>query len=136
MDRKIRNYNQRFLASCAVLMVLALIGLMALMTLIAKQNRQIAQFPDSQPIASHSNYSRFPTRYKWDDSYLTNASFTEVYNWYSITFDMGAEARAEGRCIWLESHQERWIIQRSMGVFLCDTPKGRMIFVSQTTWYQ
>ena len=136
MDTEIRNYNQRFLTGCAIFILLAAFGVGALLVVSFQKSRQITQYPDSLLIASHSNYSDFPISYKWDDTYLTDAPFKDVYNWYSITFDMGAEARATGECIWLESQQKQWPAQRQLGVFLCNTPNGRMIFVSQTTDYR
>ena len=136
MDTEIRNYNQRFLTGCALFILLALLGVGTLLIISFQKSRQLTQYPDSLLIASHSNYSDFPISYKWDDTYLTNAPFKDVYNWYSITFDMGAEARATGECIWLESQQKHWPVQRQLGVFLCNTPNGRMIFVSQTTNYR
>jgi hypothetical protein len=136
MHSETRSYNQRFLTGCGVSILVALLGLGLLFVYSFQQNRRVTQYPDSLLIASHSNYGDFPMSYKWDDTYLTDAPFRDVYNWYSVTFDMGAEARATGSCIWLETQQVQWPIQRSLGVFLCDTPNGRMIFVSQTTDYR
>lgn len=136
MDTEIRHYNQRFLTGCVVLCLLALVGIGLFLALSWQKSRNSTQYPGSLPVASHSNYSDFPISYKWDDTYLTEAPFREVYNWYSVTFDMGAEARATGNCIWLESQRRQWAVQRHLGVFLCDTPNGRMIFVSHTTDYR
>ncbi|MCB8945054.1 MAG: hypothetical protein H6658_15010 [Ardenticatenaceae bacterium] len=136
MDSEIRHYNQRFLTGCVIFVSLAALIIGGLLWASFQKNRQLTRYPDSLLVASHSNYRDFPLSYKWDDTYLTDAPFREVYNWYSVTFDMGAEARATGGCIWLESQQQQWLVQRNLGVSLCDTPNGRMIFVSQTTAYR
>ena len=71
--------------------------------------------------------------YRWDDAYRTTDGFADVYNWYSITFDLGAEQRANGRCNYLEGTTQQIIGQRTVAVFLCNTDEGQLIYVSRTT---
>jgi len=84
-------------------------------------------------MASHSNYSGLPSGFRWDDTYRTTDNFIEVYNWYSVKFDLGAEARANGRCLLLEGTQEQFFLERSITVFLCNAQDGQTIFVSRFT---
>lgn len=102
------------------------------------KTRAVTHFPGAEKITSHNNYSNLPFRYKWDDTYLisdADVDFTDVYYWYSVTFDLGAEARAAGRCILLEGTHEYGVAEQYMSVFLCDTPDGQRVFVSRTTYY-
>ncbi|MFQ5400582.1 MAG: hypothetical protein ACE5E7_13415 [Anaerolineae bacterium] len=113
--------------------MLSLFGLAWLLVLAINQERQATRYPGSIPVASHSNYSGLPNGFRWDDTYRTTDNFTDVYNWYSITFDLGAEARALGRCLLLEGTNEQYSLLRSISVFVCNTPGGQMIFVSRST---
>ena len=126
-------YNQRILAGCGILAALLVFGLALAAILAIKQERLATRYPGAVPIASHSNYSGLPSRFRWDDSYRTTDDFNDVYNWYSVTFDLGAESRANGRCLLLENTQEQFFLQRSITVFLCNAPDGQTIFVSRFT---
>jgi hypothetical protein len=74
-----------------------------------------------------------PTAFRWDDAYRTSDSFTDVYNWYSTTFDLGAETRAQDRCILLEGANVQYALRRTVSVFVCSTSSGQMVFVSRFT---
>jgi hypothetical protein len=124
-------YNQKLMFGCGALATLFLFGLALAALLAIKQERLATKYPGSIPIASHSNYSGLPSRFRWDDTYRTTDNFTDVYNWYSVTFELGAESRANGRCLLLEGVQDQILLQRSMTVFLCNTPGGQTIFVSR-----
>ena len=87
-------------------------------------------------MASHSNYRGLPYQYRWDDTYLTTDNFTAVYNWYSVTFDLGAEARALEKCTLLEGTNEQLVVKRHVSVSLCNTPEGQMIFVTRSTSFR
>lgn len=117
---------------CAVLALIALMALLGLMALVLRQERRSAKYPGSVQISSHSNYKALPREFRWDDSYRTGDSFPQVYNWYSRSFGLGPERRANGTCILMEGNRERLSVQRYMGVMVCDTPNGRMIFVSRS----
>lgn len=126
-------YNQKVLFGCGTFLFLVLFGVGVLAILFMSRDRQATQYPGSVPISAHSNYSGLPSRFRWDNTYRTNDSFTAVYNWYSLTFDMGAESRAIGQCILLESSSRRFRVERLMSVFICETLNGRMIYVSRAT---
>lgn len=129
-------YNQKIAFGCGVLSLLVIFCFASVIVVAVNESRAVAQFPGAEKITSHSNYSDLPFRYKWDDTYLiTDKDFTDVYYWYSVTFDLGAEARAAGRCILLEGTQEFNVMDQYMSVFLCDTPEGQRVFVSRTTYY-
>ena len=97
------------------------------------QEREAARYPGSILLSEHNNYSGFPYMFRWDNSYQTNDTVNKVYNWYSITFDMGAESKANGSCIYLEDSFVRLRIQRTMSVFICGTKDGQLIYVSRST---
>jgi len=125
--------GRRFYFGCGSLVILTILLAVAALLYAFTQERQAAQYPGSQMISEHNNYSGFPLHYSWENSYRTDDSFNNVYNWYSITFDMGAEARALGSCIYLEDTLQRLGVQRSMAVHICGTENGQLIYVSRST---
>lgn len=98
-----------------------------------KRDRNVVHYPNAVPLASHSNYSGLPFAFRWDNSYLTTDNFTAVYNWYSTTFDLGAESRAIERCILLEGPADSLLIERYYSILLCNTPQGQHIYVTRST---
>jgi hypothetical protein len=126
-------YNRKILAGCGALLLVIIMGLTAVLAVAWQQDRHAARYPGSRPIASHNNYSRLPSRFHWDNAYGTADPFVKVYNWYSTTFDLGAEARANGECIALEGSRRQWLIERQTSVLLCDARGERLIFVSRST---
>jgi hypothetical protein len=136
MTAKNQAYNQKIMVGCGLLAALILFGLTLAAVFTLKQERLATRYPGSIPIASHSNYSGLPSTFRWDDTYRTSANFTDVYNWYSVGFDLGAESRANGRCLLLEGTQEQLFLQRSNSIFLCNAQEGQTIFVSRLTKIQ
>lgn len=124
------------MVGCGVVAALLLFGAALVAILAIRQERLATRYPGSVPIASHSNYSGLPSRFRWDDTYRTTDNFNDVYNWYSVTFELGAESRANGRCLLLEDTQQQLFLERSMTVFLCNAPDGQTIFVSRFTGIQ
>ncbi|MEJ2746521.1 MAG: hypothetical protein P8183_01175 [Anaerolineae bacterium] len=133
MTAKNQAYNQKLLLGCGAAAALLLFGLALAAIFALKQERLATRYPGSVPVASHSNYTGLPSRFRWDDTYRTTDNFNDVYNWYSVTFELGAESRANGRCLLLEGTQEHFFLQRSINVFLCNAPEGQTIFVSRFT---
>lgn len=128
-----RTYNRNILFGCGALALLIAVVLVGVVGLVAWQDRQAARYPGSLPIASHSIYRGLPNEYRWDDTYLTTDNFTTVYNWYSVNFDLGAEARAMEKCTTLEGSHPQLVLNRYVTVSVCSTPDGQLIFVSRTT---
>jgi hypothetical protein len=104
--------------------------------LIVNQDHQSAQFPGSELVSSHSNYKGLPSHFRWDTSYRTDESFPAVYEWYSVRYRTGAEARALGGCILLEGTSGWLLLERFISVILCDMGTGRMIYVTRSTAFQ
>lgn len=125
--------NRNWLLGCAGLLVAAFLCLAAVAAAALHQDRQAARYPGALPISSHSNYSGLPNQFRWDNAYRTTDNFTLVYNWYSITFDLGAESRAMARCILLEGSTDYLLLRRYTSVFLCNTAGGQTIHVSRST---
>lgn len=132
-NRTNRDYNQKILAGCAFAAVTAVIIIGALLVVAFNRDRQSAQYPGSQAISAHSNYRGLPRQYRWDNTYRTGDSFTAVYNWYSTTYDLGAESRANGKCILLEGSNTRLSIRRQTSVLLCNVGEQQMIYVTRST---
>ena len=116
-----------------MLALLLVLGLTALVGYTVHLEREATRYPGAVEISQHANYKGLPTHYRWDNSYRTAESFVSVYNWYSTTFNLGAESRAAGTCILLEGTTEYPLVERYMSVFICQTRQGQMIFVSRST---
>ena len=130
-ENHLRNQNAPL--GCSLLALLAVIGVGVIAAWAIGQDRRAAQYPGAAPISSHSNYTALPYHFRWDNAYRTTDPFPRVYNWYSTGFNLGTEARANGRCILLEGATEWLTMARYTSVLLCDTPTERMIFVSRST---
>ena len=128
-----QSYNRRILAGCGVVLLLLFLGIATSAVFALRHERQAAHYPGSVPISSHDNYKGLPTHIRWDNTYRSDDSFTKVYHWYSTGFELGSEARANGRCILLEGSRRRALLERHMSVLLCNTPNGQMIYVSRFT---
>lgn len=133
MARENQNHNTTLLLGCTGLMVAFFFLLAFLLLWALGHDRELARYPGARSISSHSNYTGLPFQYRWDDSYLVDDNFTAVYNWYSITFDLGAESRALGGCIHMAGENGQLMVKRYVTVLVCATPEGQMVFVTRTT---
>ena len=136
MKKQHSQYNRKILAGCGLFVLLAVTAVIGLISLVVTLDRQSARYPDAEPISNHENYSGLPFNYKWDNAYYTTDPFPAVYNWYSTGFNLGPEARANGRCILMEGSEKRLTATRYTSVLLCDTPTGRMIYVTRSTSFR
>ena len=139
MVQKRRTINPRdrgLLLGCGGMVVLLAIGCLLIFSLTFYQDRQAGRYPGSVELSSHNNYKGLPFHYRWDNSYLTTDNFTQVYNWYSIFFDLGAESRANGECILLDGARTVLFTTRYTSVLLCSTPAGQMVYVTRSTSFR
>ena len=91
-----------------------------------------ADYPGSSIDADNSIIKGFPNPiFRRDTSYRTNDPFNKVFNHYSARFDLGAEAEAQSSCSHLHKDSEIIGLRRAMSVTICDTTKGRLIFVQR-----
>jgi hypothetical protein len=134
--KKNAHYNRKILAGCGLFVLVGIAAVISLTAFFIAQDRESARYPDAVPVSNHENYSGLPFNYKWDNVYHTTDPFPAVYNWYSTGFHLGPEMRANGRCIVMEGSQKRLAVTRYMNVLLCDTPDGRMIYVSRSTSFR
>ncbi|MEM8858041.1 MAG: hypothetical protein AAGD96_06960 [Chloroflexota bacterium] len=95
-------------------------------------DRAAAQMPNSEVVSSHDKY-QLPKLYRWDDTYSTDVEIDDVYEWYSVTFQLGAEKQANGACSLLEDLKSTIIAERYMGVLICEMGDQRMVFVNRST---
>ena len=108
----------------------ASIVLLALGAYVARY-RAAADYPGAARMGGQDTYAVWPNpTVKRDTSYLSADPFAAVYNYYSAGFELGPESYAQSNCIQMaRSFNDLVIIERHMSVMLCDTPRGRMIFV-------
>lgn len=124
------------MTGCALLMLVAFLAAVALLGSSVSRERNRARYPGSVALTGHSNYSALPSQFRWDNSYRTTDPFPTVYEWYSTTFNLGAEARALGECILLDGTTSAFVVERYTSVVLCDTPTGRLIYVTRSTAFR
>lgn len=127
------GWNQQVLWGCAFAFVLTSLFGLSLILVALQRDRNIVHYPGASPVAAHSNYGGLPFQVRWDNSYFTTDNFTDVYHWYSVTFNLGAESRALERCILLEGPTDQILIERYLSVLLCNAPEGQYIYVTRTT---
>lgn len=127
------NWNQNVLLGCLAAVALAILLVTGTVLVALDRDREGVHYPNAVPLASHSNYSGLPFQFRWDNSYLTTDNFSDVYNWYSTTFDLGAESRAIERCILLEGPADSLLIERYYSILLCNAPQGQHIYVTRST---
>lgn len=130
------HYNRKIVAGCAFIVLLASLAAVALLGSYVSRERKLAQYPGSVALTGHSNYSSLPSQFRWDNSYRTTDPFPTVYEWYSTKFELGAESRALGDCILLDGTTTVFVVERYTSVFLCDTPGGRLIYVTRSTAFR
>ena len=129
MPEHLRTYNYKWLAGCGTFMLLLGLAVAAAAVWALQQQRQRAHYPGALAVSGHANYRGLPARLRWDDAYRTPDLFVDVYRWYSLTFDLGAEARASGTCIELEGEETRLGVQQLVTVTICSTPRGQVVTV-------
>lgn len=132
-DSMNKSYNQRWLLGCGLLGLLFFFTIAFGLLSLIQRDRESVRYPGATAVAAHSNYSGLPRSYNWDDTFRTDDGFHAVYQWYSITFDMGAESRANGGCILLETDNQTFIVERFMTVTICGAQSGQLVFVDRTT---
>jgi hypothetical protein len=116
----------------AVGLGLALIGAMAFR--LVNLYREAADYPGALLLSADDSYRLLPfPMYRRGVTYRSTAPFDDIYHWYSSGHHLGPEKRAMGACIQMvDSGDSLLIVETDMSVVLCDTPKGRMIFVTRT----
>jgi len=127
-----KQRSQRAWIGCLGLIALVIVLIGGGLVTAFYFDRNGAQFPNSRYISQHSNYS-LPRYYRWDDSYGSQESINTVFNWYSSTFDLGAEKQANGSCTFLEDTKSWGRFERYMSVLICDAGSERKIYVNRAT---
>ena len=129
-DPEDRRWRWSLLALAGAVLALCLSG--AFVRIV--RYRGAADYPGAMLVSDHSVYTPGPyPSIRRDTSYRTLDPFPKVYNWYSSGFGLGPEARAHSGCILMaDAGTSLRLVERQMSVMLCDTPKGRMIFVMRS----
>jgi hypothetical protein len=130
-EPQLQEYNQKIATGCGFLLLLGLVVLAGFLLSALQREQRTAHYPGATHITSHNNYRRLPHHLSRVDFYHTEDNFTQVYNWYSTGFNLGPEARANGRCIDLEGRQSHFLTDQSISVTLCNTPTGQTIQVTR-----
>ena len=122
--------RRRVVAPICVLL-LALVGSCAL----SSRGYLAADFPGATLTASDTLVRYMPNfALRRTSAYRSDATFTEVYNWYSQRFSLGPESHAQGGCILMaRSFTSLWIVREQITVTVCGTPNGQMMFVSRSS---
>ena len=124
----------RPLALAGMLAIVLGCALVSVVGLAVAGFQRAGDYPGAQLVSSHSIHAFSPElTVRTDSSYRTNDKFPAVYHWYSKRFALGPEAGAHSACIIMErTSNSLGIVERSVGVTVCDTVNGRLIFVQRT----
>ena len=130
--------SEKVLWSGLTLAALALLVAILSAGFLVARYRAAADYPGAELMAGQDTYSVWPNpTVKRDASYLSGDSFPAVYNFYSAGFALGPEIYAQSNCIQMaRNFLDLYVIKRTMSVMLCDTPRGRMIFVMRALTVQ
>ena len=127
-----RTAGRTLLGVGIVVSVAAALFVMAAVPTILRVWRA-ADYPGAARLSDHNNVKLGSLDFRRDTTYRTGDPFPRVYNWYSSGHNLGPEARAQSNCILIERvYHELYVVERYMGVTMCDTPAGRMIYVTRT----
>ncbi len=131
MIGKLRSKKNAAMAGCVLALGIGAAGLLAVgMGMVALLAMRAVDYPGGEPMAEHTMLSGLPAPgIRRVTSYRTTDDFVKVYNWYSAGFSMGAEQHAQGNCSQLFKSQTGLLASQTMGVTICDTPNGRLVFV-------
>jgi hypothetical protein len=117
--------------------LLLMAGLLAALVLtlglvLAFRFFRAADYPGAVTVSDRTRSQLLPAAYvQRTTAYRTADGFPAVYNWYSRTFDLGPEARAQSACITMERATTVWRLERVTTVTVCDSVRGRLIFVQR-----
>jgi hypothetical protein len=128
----VQTRDHRLLWGCGLLLLAGFVLVAGTLLVAVNRSRHVVHYPGAVTLAAHTNYRGLPTQIRWDNAYLTSDPFNDVYRWYSIEFELGAEARANGSCITLEGPMKHAFLEQTISVVICATPSGQMIFVSRS----
>ncbi len=93
-----------------------------------------AAFPGSVRTSDHTLVRPgWATTIRRDASYESSAPFSEVYIWYSRTYNLGPAQYGQGACIVMaRSRTFARAIDYDVGIMVCDTAKSRKSIVSRS----
>ena len=92
---------------------------------------QASEYPGATRVADGTITSYTPNfAIRRTSVYRTTDSFSKVYNWYSVGFELGPESYAQSNCILMSKSRTRgWGLSEQMSVMVCGTPNDQMMFV-------
>ena len=121
-----------------------LVGLLALViflacaitvgTLLWLRDHQAGAYPGANQLSGQTNLVLFPApHYRLNSSYRSTDTFPDVVNWYQAQLGVGEETQAQSGCSHLVGSSRRLLLQQSASVTVCETSRGRLIFVQRVT---
>lgn len=117
------------------LFFLSLVACIALaLTLGWLRDRQAGAYPGARSLSAHTDFNLLPAPYyRLNNSYRSGDSFPQIVNWYQARLGVGTEAQAQGGCSHLFGSSHRLLFTQSASVTVCETTRGRLIFVQRAT---
>lgn len=103
-------------------------------TLLWLRDYQAGTYPGARQLSGQTGFTWLPTpHYRLNGSYRSSDAFPDIVNWYQTQLGVGAEAQAQGGCSHLFGRQHRFLLNQSASVTVCETSRGRLIFVQRVT---
>ena len=100
------------------------------------QAQRAADYPGARLVSEHNLYLPSRLTVRRDTTYRTQDVFPDVYNWYSRRFQLGPESSAHSSCITMERTTTWLVVEQHVGVMVCDTPTGRLVFVERSAIFR
>jgi hypothetical protein len=91
-----------------------------------------ADYPGARLVTNHNLYRPGQLAIRRDTTYRTQDTLPQVYHWYSSGFELGPESSAHSSCITMERSTTWLVVEQHIGVMVCDTPTGRLVFVERS----
>ena len=129
---------RRVIYTLGVVLVLIIGGVAVALTAAFVRWQNAADYPNATRVGGQNLY-RFSPHFtlRRDTSYESSDEFNTIYNYYSNGFQLGPEQHALGACILMaQTKTQLRFVESDMAVTLCDTPKGRMIFIMRSLMFR
>lgn len=70
-----------------------------------------------------------PLKQRENHTYFTTDNFTDVYQWYAASFDLGPEQHALSTCVDAYVTEAERFVRRNIALTLCYGEEGNTIYI-------
>lgn len=93
---------------------------------------QAGVYPGAMQLSGQTDLALLPMpHYRLNSSYRSGDPFPDIVNWYQAQLGVGTEAQAQSGCSHLFGNRRRLLLTQRASVTVCETSRGRLIFVQR-----